>query len=375
MDVLVFSWHLLFALPCDRQIFTVLRFSVFPLILGTRGSALALAQTTLTLDALRAAWPDGHFDVREIRTTGDKRQDLSLTHLAPGGHGYVASATVDGSAAVSSPPLVGKIDPGLFTKELEAELLAGTISVAVHSLKDLPTVMPAGLKLAAVLPRADTADVLVWKDTLGTADAPVSVLPPLPFGAWVATSSLRRARQLLHARPDLRTCEIRGNVGTRLRKLHEHPDWTGTVLALAGLERLGYRVDAQNERLENDDGLRFRATILGPAAMLPAVGQGAIGLQARVDDTETLRALAAINDAPTWTAVTAERELLRRLGGGCQLPLGVSVVRDAFHVEQSMRAILFSIEPVEPPRFAEVAWRGQSPEAVAAECARQLGFA
>ncbi len=115
-----------------------------PLALGTRGSALALAQTALALDALRAAWPDGRFEVREIKTTGDKRQDLSLTHLAPGGHGYQANATVDGSAAVSSPPLVGRVDPGLFTKELETELLAGTISVAVHSLKDLPTVMPPG---------------------------------------------------------------------------------------------------------------------------------------------------------------------------------------------------------------------------------------
>ena len=264
--------------------------------LGTRGSALALAQTALTLQALRAAWPGGRFEIREIRTTGDKRQDLSLTHLAPGGHGYDAAATVDGSAAVSSPPLVGKVDPGLFTRELEAELLAGTISVAVHSLKDLPTEMPAGLKLAAVLPRAETADVLIWK--AGASAAPRSVLPPLPAGAWIATSSLRRERQLLHARPDLRTCEVRGNVGTRLRKLHDHPEWTGTVLALAGLERLGYRLDRENDSLETDDGLRFRATILGPDAMLPAVGQGAIGLQARGDDADTLRALAAINHAP-----------------------------------------------------------------------------
>ena len=344
--------------------------------LGTRGSALALAQTALTLEALRAAWPDGQFGVREIRTTGDKRQDLSLTHLAPGGHGYVASATVDGSAAVSSPPLVGKVDPGLFTKELEAELLAGTISVAIHSLKDLPTAMPAGLKLAAVLPRADTADVLIWKDfpPAAIADAPVSVLPPLPFGAWIATSSLRRERQLLHARPDLRTCEIRGNVGTRLRKLHEHPEWAGTVLALAGLERLGFRVDARNERLETDDGLRFRATILGPDAMLPAVGQGAIGLQARADDAETLRVLSAVNHAPTWAEITVERELLRLLGGGCQLPLGISVTWDETHGDHLARAVLFSMQPVEPPSFAEVILRGQSPEAVAAECARKLGL-
>ncbi len=348
---------------------------MFPrMTLGTRGSALALAQTNLTLQALRAVWPDGRFVVREIKTTGDKRQDLSLTHLAPGGHGYDAAATVDGSAAVSSPPLVGKVDPGLFTRELEAELLAGTISVAVHSLKDLPTEMPAGLKLAAVLPRAETADVLVWKDAHAASDAPPSVLPPLPPGAWIATSSLRRERQLLHARPDLRTCEVRGNVGTRLRKLHDHPEWTGTVLALAGLARLGFRVDREKGALETDDGLRFRATVLGPDAVLPAVGQGAIGLQARADDVETLRALATVNDAPTWTMVTAERELLRRLGGGCQLPLGVTASVDAARAELRLRAVLFSMEPVEPPRFAEAAGPSQAPKAVAAECARRLGF-
>ena len=344
-------------------------------ILGTRGSTLALAQTDLTLQALRAAWPDARLEVREIRTTGDKRQDLSLTHLAPGGHGYDAAATVDGTAAVSSPPLVGKVDPGLFTKELEAELLAGTISVAVHSLKDLPTDMPAGLKLAAVLPRAETADVLIWKEDAARSDAPASVLPPLLAGAWIATSSLRRQRQLLHVRPDLRVCEVRGNVGTRLRKLHEHPDWSGTVLALAGLERLGFRVDRDRGTLKTDDGLRFRATILGPDAMLPAVGQGAIGLQARVDDEETLRALAAINHAPTWEAVTVERELLRRLGGGCQLPLGVATGVDTTRGELRLRAVLFSMEPVEPPRFADVAGPLDRPESVAAACARDLGFA
>ena len=343
------------------------------MILGTRGSALALAQTQLALAALRAAASGERFEVREIRTTGDKRQDLSLTHLAPGGHGYDAAATVDGSAAVSSPPLVGRVDPGLFTKELEAELLAGRIDVAVHSLKDLPTAMPGGLRLAAVLPRADPADVLLWKEGADSSDAPVSALPPLPPGAWVATSSLRRQRQLLHARPDLRMCEIRGNVGTRLRKLYDHPEWTGTVLALAGLDRLGLRVDRDAGFLETQEGLRFRAAVLGPDAMLPAVGQGAIGLQARVDDAATLRSLSAVNDAATWRAVTAERELLRLLGGGCQLPLGVSVTRDEFHVERSMHAVLFSTEPVEPPRFAEVAWAGRTPEEVAADCARVLG--
>ena len=288
------------------------------LILGTRGSALALAQTALVREALDAAWPGEVFKVREIRTTGDKRQDLSLTHLAPGGHGYVASATVDGSAAVTSPPMVGKVDPGLFTKELETELLAGTIHVAVHSLKDLPTVMPDGLKLAAVLPRANTEEVLIFKEPFARFDT-------LPPGATLATSSLRRQRQLQFRRPDLRVGEIRGNVGTRLRKLHEHPDWAGLVLARAGLERLGYTDALDAGYLETEDA-RFAVEILGPALMMPAVGQGAIGLQCCADDAKTLRILASVNHAQTWAAVTAERRLLILLGGGCQMPLGVNTV-------------------------------------------------
>lgn len=321
------------------------------LTLGTRGSALALAQTALALDALRAAWPDGRFAIREVTTTGDKRQDLSLTHLAPGGHGYQAAATVDGSAAVSSPPLVGRVDPGLFTKELEAELLAGTISVAVHSLKDLPTVMPPGLILAATLPRADTADVLVFKP-------PYTALAALPAGAVIATSSLRRQRQLLWLRPGLRVAEVRGNVGTRLQKLLGHPDWAGLILARAGLERLGF------------DDARFTLEALPPDRMLPAVGQGAIGLQARAGDAGTLRLLAAVNHAPTWAAVTAERALLSLLGGGCQMPLGVStaIARGRMH----LRAVLFSAGGAGEPRFAEATGHPDDPQTVAAAVARGL---
>ena len=343
-----------------------------PLVLGTRGSALALAQTALTLEALRAAWPEKPFETREIRTTGDKRQDLSLTHLAPGGHGYQASATVDGSAAVSSPPLVGKVDPGLFTRELETELLAGTIHVAVHSLKDLPTVMPPGLVLAATLPRADTADVLIWKGE--PAGGSVGELPPLPGGAMVATSSLRRQRQLLWHRPDLRVCEVRGNVGTRLRKLDEHGDWTGLILARAGLERLGFGTQIAAGFLETD-GLRFAATVLGPAVMLPAVGQGAIGLQVRADDGATLAALAAVNDAPTWVAVTAERALLSLLGGGCQLPLGVVTTPLPERGKLRLQAVLFGMYGDDaPPRFGEGYGPLDDPAQAAERCARELGF-
>ncbi len=334
------------------------------LTLGTRGSALALAQTALVLDALRAAWPDGRFGVQEIKTTGDKRQDLSLTHLAPGGHGYVASATVDGSAAVSSPPLVGRVDPGLFTRELETELLAGTIHVAVHSLKDLPTVMPAGLKLAAVLPRANTEDVLIFKEPFSRFDA-------LPHGATLATSSLRRQRQLQWRRPDLRVSEIRGNVGTRLRKLTEHPDWAGIVLARAGLERLGYTEAMQTGLLETGDA-RFAVEILGPGRMMPAVGQGAIGLQCRTDDTATLQALAAINHAETWTAVTAERALLTLLGGGCQMPLGVNTIFYPERAQMRLQAVLFDTGGAAMPAFGETVWPMDDPEGLAAMVAPQL---
>ncbi len=334
------------------------------LILGTRGSALALAQTTLVTEALSAAWPGGRFEVQEIRTTGDKRQDLSLTHLAPGGHGYVASAMVDGSAAVSSPPLVGKVDPGLFTGELETELLAGTIHVAVHSLKDLPTVMPAGLKLVAVLPRANTEDVLIFKE-------PFSRFDTLPPGATLATSSLRRQRQLQWRRPDLHVSEIRGNVGTRLRKLTEHPDWAGLVLARAGLERLGYTDAFRTGVLETGDA-RFALEILGPGEMMPAVGQGAIGLQCRADDATTLRALAAVNHVPTWAAVTAERVLLSRLGGGCQMPLGVNTVFYPECARMRLQAVLFDTGGAAAPQFGESVWSMDDPKGLAERVFRQF---
>lgn len=321
------------------------------LVLGTRGSALALAQTSLALEALRLAWPGREFSVREIKTTGDRRQDLSLTHLAPGGHGYGTPSE--------------RVDPGLFTKELETELLEGRIDVAIHSLKDLPTQMPAGLALAAVLPRADAADVLIAK----TAAPGASGLALLEQGALVATSSLRRQRQLRHFRPDLRVTEVRGNVGTRLAKLRDNPDWAALVLARAGLERLGIAVPYLAGWIETEQG-RFQAATLGPREMLPAVGQGAIGLQARVGDAATLEALAPVQHLPTWIAITAERELLRLLGGGCQLPLGVATAVSLR--ELRMRALFFDGPDGSSPAQADASGMASEPESVAAECARQL---
>ena len=346
-----------------------------PLILGTRGSALALAQTTLTLAALRQAKPAEHFETREIKTTGDKRQDLSLTRLAPGGHGYDPNALaqeVDGGGNRNAPlpmaplaPGAGRVDPGLFTKELETELLAGTISIAVHSLKDLPTIMPSGLKLAAVLPRADVADVLILKPGLG------GNLRALPAGATLATSSLRRQRQLLWHRPDLHMSEVRGNVGTRLRKLLGHDGWAGLILARAGLERLGFADQMREGYLEAEGG-RFEVEILGADTMLPAVGQGAIGLQARENDPRPLAALAAVNHAPTWLAITAERELLRLLGGGCQLPLGVATEIIPERNEMRVKAVLFDLSPGVPPVFAEATGPANKPGIVAALVADRL---
>ena len=336
------------------------------IILGTRGSALALAQTKLVLEALREAYSGRPAPiVREIKTTGDRRQDLSLTRLTSGGHGYLEE---------NGPPQE-RIDPGLFTRELENELLAGRIHVAVHSLKDLPTVMPAELKLAAVLPRADTADVLILK-VEGTggggphADLDAAPLSRVAPGALIATSSLRRQRQLIHYRPDLRVAEVRGNVGTRLAKLRTNEAWTGLVLARAGLERLGYSEQLAAGWLETESG-RFAAEILGPEVMLPAVGQGAIGLQARGDDADTLAALAGINDAATWAAVTAERALLRLLGGGCQMPLGVRTEIDELAGTLRLRAVLFG-ESDARPRHAGAAGAVTDPEAVAARCAEGL---
>ncbi|MBV9656953.1 MAG: hydroxymethylbilane synthase [Verrucomicrobia bacterium] len=325
--------------------------------LGTRGSALALAQTELTRLALVGSANPPDLEIREIKTTGDKRQDLNLTHLTASGHGHVATRTGE------------NLGVGLFTKELEAALLAGDIDIAVHSLKDLPTTLADGLKLAAVLPRADTADVLIYKSASVAADA--RDFGVLPRGATVATSSLRRQRQLLWHRPDLRAVEVRGNVGTRLAKLAANADWSALILARAGLERLGYGAALRARFLERETGERFLVEILDPEVMLPAVGQGAIGLQCRVDDDRALAALAAVNHAPTWAAVTAERALLALLGGGCQLPLGVATEVNLTKRSMQLRALLFAASDA-TPRAAAAEGALDAPDAVAQRIAEQL---
>lgn len=243
-----------------------------PLRVGTRGSALALWQTELVRARLRAG---GRASERlEIRTTGDLVQQVPLSRI--------------GSRAI-------------FTRQIDDALLERRIDLAVHSLKDLPTTLPEGLVLAAVAERDDPRDALIGRGPLAWRD--------LPRGATLATSSLRRRAQLLHIRPDLTVVDLRGNVDTRLAKLDRNPDWTGILLAAAGLLRLG---------LEGRIGER-----LPPEVMLPAPGQGALAVTARAGDEGAVAAArAAIHHQATAVAVAAERAFLRRVEGGCQVPVG-----------------------------------------------------
>ena len=244
--------------------------------IGTRGSRLALWQANFVADRLRALAAPREVALVEIQTAGDQVRDRPLA-------------------------LIG--GEGVFTKEIQRALLDGAADVAVHSLKDLPTLPVEGLTLAAVPPRGATGDVVVSVKYRRFDD--------LPPGAVVATSSLRRRAQLLHRRADLRVVDIRGNVETRLRKL-ETDGLDATVLAQAGLERLGLS--------------QAITEILDPEWMLPAVGQGALGLECRAGDAATLGLVGRLDDGPTRQAVVAERALLRALGGGCQVPLGAAAV-------------------------------------------------
>jgi hydroxymethylbilane synthase len=241
-----------------------------PLRVGTRGSALALWQTEQMRTRLAEA---GVVTERlEIRTTGDLVPQVPLSRI--------------GSRA-------------LFTRQIDDAMLEGRIDLAVHSLKDLPTMLPDGIVLAAVAEREDPRDALVGRGPLRWDD--------LPRGATLATSSLRRRAQLLSRRPDLTVVDIRGNVDTRLAKLDRQEEWSGILLAAAGLIRLG---------LGGRIGER-----LPPEVMLPAPGQGALAVTARAGDAAALAAARVVHDFPTAAMVAAERAFLRRLEGGCQVPV------------------------------------------------------
>jgi len=242
-------------------------------VIGSRGSRLALAQSNHIADRLRAVMPGLTVDIEIVSTKGDVMIDKPLAEIG------------------------GK---GLFTLELEEGLRAGTLDLAVHSLKDLPTDDPEGLVVGAIPERATPNDALVARDA--------ESIDALPRGARVGTSSLRRKAQLRAIRPDLEIVDIRGNVDTRLAKVQERGEVDAAILACAGLERLGL-AEVITATLERD-------------LMLPAPAQGALGIQARADDRDILDLLAHIEDATARAEATAERTMLNRLGGGCQVPIG-----------------------------------------------------
>jgi len=243
------------------------------LVIGTRGSPLALVQANMVRDLLRGAHPGLEVTLSVIKTSGDRFLDRPLAEIG------------------------GK---GLFTKEIEEAMVAGHIHIAVHSMKDVPTVLPQGLHIPCLPPREDPRDVLL------TADSGVTGIAGLPQGARVGTASLRRKAQLLALRPDLMVVPIRGNVGTRMDKLAAG-DFDAILLALAGLRRLGLADHAVD--------------ILGEDEMLPAVAQGALGIECREGDAAVEGLLAPIHDPATGIAVAAERALLEALEGSCRTPI------------------------------------------------------
>jgi hydroxymethylbilane synthase len=279
--------------------------------IATRGSALALAQAQVVLTQCREKFPRLTFELKIIKTSGDKLQTASLAHPDP------------------------SLPKGLFTKELEAALLKGRADLAVHSLKDLPTELPEGLKLGAVAgQRADVRDVLIYKEP----HAPGLQLAQLPKGWTVATSSTRRRAQLLALRPDFKVVEIRGNVATRLRKLAQQAGLDATILAAAGLGRLQFRLtDGRLSGSEVPAGLL--GLVLETDQMLPCVGQAAIGLEIRAQDEQAASLCRELNDESTFQCVTAERALLRALGGGCQTPIGAHATLAG--TELHLRAVSF----------------------------------
>src|SRR5262245_20438564 len=284
------------------------------IVIATRGSALALAQANMVLAQCRAAFPRLSFELKIIKTTGDKLQTASLAK--------------EGT----------ELPKGLFTKELEVALLKHKADMAVHSLKDLPTELPAGLKLGAVGKRADVRDVLIYRDAayLEAAEANQDStewtpgqskrrgftgkinVKDLPAGTVVATSSTRRKAQLLTLNPNLKVPDIRGNVVTRLQKLGERAEIDATVLALAGISRLNFTISADGRLLGDavPDGLL--ATILDTDVMLPCVGQGAVGIEVREQDERIGTICERLNHFNTLQCVTAERAFLAAMGGGCQ---------------------------------------------------------
>ena len=248
------------------------------LTIGTRGSALALWQARYVASAIEKAHTSITVELMTIKTQGDKILDTPLAKIGT---------------------------KGLFTKEIEEALLDGKVDLAVHSMKDLPTDLPAGLKLSAIMQREDPRDVFISRDGRG--------LEELEAGARIGTSSLRRKAFLLNRLPHLEVISIRGNVDTRLKKM-ETEDLAGVMLAAAGIVRMGFR-----DRV---------TTFVEPDSMIPAIGQGALAIETRTDDHRTRDLVAALNHDDTAQCVQVERAFLRRMGGGCQVPMAAHCLID-----------------------------------------------
>ncbi len=291
-----------------------------PLRVGTRGSALALAQTRQVVAELQRRWPGLLVEVVTITTRGDLQTGVPLHQLG------------------------GK---GLFVKEIEEALLRGEIDLAVHSAKDLPSELPPGLELVAVPARADPRDAVVSRSGAG--------LLSLPPGARVGTSSLRRLAQIRYLRPDLAVEQLRGNVDTRLRRVEEGR-CDAVVVAAAGLARLGL--------------LERAGELLDPVAFVPAAGQGALALEARADDGRARALAAALHDPEAALALRAERAFLARLGAGCQVPAGAYARREGERLV--IEGMLASPDGALFLRDREVAPAGD-PEAAAAAGALLAG--
>ena len=292
------------------------------IVLGSRGSDLALAQTRLVQQALRAAWPDLEVTTEIIRTSGDES--------------VRTEAVADRKAGRK----------GMFTREIEKQLLVRRIDLAVHSAKDLPSERLEDLEICAALPRGQTGDVLITKEDLS--------LTNFPQGATIATGSVRRQHQLRWKRPDLKVVDLHGNVPTRLRKLDENEDWSGIVLARVGLERLGLK--AKMENLSEED-------------FVSAGGQGVIALQVRRDDERLRRLACAISDESTLLCLRAEREFLCLLEGDCDSPVGVRATMT--NEELRLQAQVFA-EGTLAPQAGVVTGESAQPEELAAALMEKL---
>ncbi|MBA4349468.1 MAG: hydroxymethylbilane synthase [Thermodesulfovibrio sp.] len=266
------------------------------IIIGTRGSKLALYQTEWVKSELQKIYPDLKIELNKIKTTGDKILNVPLAKIG------------------------GK---GLFVKEIEEAILRGKADIAVHSMKDVPTEFPEGLHLSAICKREDPRDAFIA--AVGSQKK-IQSFRDLPNGSTVGTSSLRRSCQLLHIRPDLKIEQLRGNLDTRIRKLDEGK-FNAIILAAAGVKRLGWA-----DRITE---------ILSPEISLPAIGQGAIGIECRADDDYINKLIAPLNHYETFICVTAERTFLKKLEGGCQVPIAAY----ARIVSQEAEAVSSHIRP------------------------------